>query len=96
MPNAVLRTAVRKQLGLTEGEALTKEKMLELTSLRVTREYNDRSTEITNLIGLEYATNLTALEIDNTVAGDRQQKYPQRPGSPHRLDKPNGVNPVKP
>ena len=69
MPNAVLRTAVRKQLGLAEAEALTKEKMLELTSLRVTRAYNDRSTEITNLSGLEHATNLTALEIDNTVVG---------------------------
>ena len=53
MPDANLRTAVRENLGLANGVALTQAKMLDLTSLHASR------ARIRNLTGLEHATNLT-------------------------------------
>ena len=55
MPDANLRTAVRENLGLANGVALTQAKMLDLTSLHAPR------AGISNLTGLEHATNLTSL-----------------------------------
>ena len=53
MLDANLRTAVRENLGLANGVALTQAKMLDLTSLHASR------ARIRNLTGLEHATNLT-------------------------------------
>ena len=55
MPDANLRAAVREDLGLANNEVLTQAKMLDLTSLHAPQE------QISNLTGLEYATNLTSL-----------------------------------
>ena len=55
MPDANLRTAVRENLGLANGVALTQAKMLDLTSLHASR------ARIRDLTGLEHATNLTSL-----------------------------------
>ena len=61
MPDATLRTAVRLRLGLAEDEALTQERMLELTTLKV--ESMDPTAVLSDLSGLEHATNLTRLDI---------------------------------
>ena len=55
MPDVNLRTAVREDLGLADNEALTQAKMADLTSLHAPR------AGISNLTGLEHATNLTSL-----------------------------------
>ena len=55
MPDANLRNAVREDLGLANDEALTQDKMLDLTSLHAPQE------GISDLTGLEHATNLTKL-----------------------------------
>ena len=55
MPDANLRDAVREDLGLASDEVLTQAKMLDLTSLHAPQE------QISNLTGLEHATNLTKL-----------------------------------
>ena len=55
MPDANLRAAVREDLGLAANETLTQAKMLDLTNLHAPQE------QISNLTGLEYATNLTKL-----------------------------------
>ena len=57
MPDANLRTAVREALNLNADDTLTTQKMLDLTALTAT----DKG--ITDITGLEYATNLTSLEI---------------------------------
>ena len=55
MPDANLRTAVREDLGLANDATFTQAKMLDLTSLHAPQ------AGISNLTGLEYATNLTSL-----------------------------------
>ena len=55
MPDANLRTAVRSALGIASGEAFSKVDLGTLTSFSAPR------SQITNLTGLEYATNLTSL-----------------------------------
>ena len=55
MPDANLRNAVREDLGFANDEALTQDKMLDLTSLHAPQE------GISDLTGLEHATNLTSL-----------------------------------
>ena len=57
MPDANLRTAVREDLGLADNETLTQAKMLDLTSLHAPQ------AGISNLTGLEHATNLTSLVL---------------------------------
>ena len=57
MPDANLRTAVRSALGLQASDALTQQKMTTLTSLTAS------SAQIANLTGLEYATNLSSLNL---------------------------------
>ena len=57
MPDANLRNAVREDLGLANDETLTQDKMLDLTSLHAPQ------AGISNLTGLEYATNLTSLVL---------------------------------
>ena len=56
--DAELRQAVRDRLGIKDDEALSKTQMTQLTELRV------HDTDIEALTGLEYATNLTALDLD--------------------------------
>ena len=55
MPDANLRTEVRAELELADNEELTKASMLNLTSLQASQ------SEISDLTGLEFATNLTTL-----------------------------------
>ena len=55
MPDANLRTAVRSALGIASDEAFSKADLGTLTSFSAPR------SQITNLTGLEYATNLTSL-----------------------------------
>ncbi len=63
IPDANLRSAVRNKLGLAVDEALTKTKMLELAFLSA------RNSEIADLTGLEHATNLTSLWLnDNSIS----------------------------
>lgn len=57
MPDANLRTAVRKSLTLADGEALTQAKMLDLTELKAA------GRGISNLTGLEHATNVTTVRL---------------------------------
>ena len=63
IPDANLRSAVRDKLGLADDEALTKTKMLELTTLYAPRR------QIENLTGLEYATNLDMLLLKDNDLG---------------------------
>ena len=58
MPDANLRTRVRVALGLPESEALTQEAMTRLTNLT---SLIGNSLEISNLVGLEHATQLQTL-----------------------------------
>ena len=60
MPDAVLWTVVRGELGLLPGVPLTKEKMLRLERIEVN--YNDTL----NLTGLEFATNLRTLNLNGS------------------------------
>ena len=64
IPDANLRNAVRTALMLNADEPLTQQKMLNLTTLSASQQ------EITDLTGLEYATNLKAL----LIAGNRIRK----------------------
>ena len=57
MPDENLRTAVRTSLGLADNEDLTQAKMLDLTELKAA------SRGISNLTGLEHATNVTIVRL---------------------------------
>ena len=61
MPDANLRTAVRSALSLGNNDALTQAGMADLTRLTA------RNKKISNLTGLEYATNLTKLDLGNNT-----------------------------
>ena len=61
MPDPPLRTAIREKLGLSDGEFLTQTKILELTELEVSDQ------DIYTTEGLEYATNLTSLDLSGTA-----------------------------
>ena len=58
IPDANLREAIRDALGLPPGAAITSDAMLKLTELLTWG-------SVTDLTGLEYATNLTGLNLDN-------------------------------
>ena len=63
MPDANLRAAVKSALGLAEGDTLTQQKMLRLTTLIAYR------SGITDLTGLEHATGLTELKLlENNIS----------------------------
>ena len=57
MSDANLRDAVRSELNIANGETLTQADMLDLTQLTA------RNASISNLTGLEHATNLTKLDL---------------------------------
>ena len=57
MPDSALRQAIREELKLPADEPLTKEKMLQLTRLHAVEK------GIVNIQGLEFAMNLTALDL---------------------------------
>ena len=62
MPDANLRAAVRSALNLGNNDALTQAGMASLTRLTA------RNAQISNLTGLEHATNLEKLDLrDNTI-----------------------------
>ena len=63
--DANLREQVRATLGLPEGHTLTQEKMEGLIRLDVSN-----AGEIKDLIGLEYATQLTELRLSSSVIND--------------------------
>ena len=65
MPDANLRAAVRTALGLDEDEALTQRRLQELTRLE-----ESWYSEIRNLAGLEYATNLNSLNLNGNHISD--------------------------
>ena len=58
IPDANLAEAIREALGLPSGAAITSDAMLKLTELLTWG-------SVTDLTGLEYATNLTGLNLDN-------------------------------
>ena len=63
MPDANLRTAVRSALSLGNNDTLTQAGMANLTTLTA------RNAQISNLTGLEHATNLQKLDLrDNTIS----------------------------
>ena len=63
MPDANLRTAVRSALNLNNNDTLTQAGMANLTGLTA------RNAQISNLTGLEHATNLQKLDLrDNTIS----------------------------
>ena len=64
MPDANLRNAVRAALHLNANESLTQQKLLNLNVLKASR------LGITDLTGLEYATNLTHLYIGGNLISD--------------------------
>ena len=68
MPDANLRAAVRSALGIQTGRALTQGAMTDLTTL-IARGTSS-SNEISDLSGLEYATNLTRLFLSSNPISD--------------------------
>lgn len=69
IPDANLASAVRKQLGLDTSEAITKEAMSGLYTLKA----NGTSvvaTKITDLAGIEHATNLRYLDLSDNAITD--------------------------
>ncbi len=64
IPATNLRAKIRDALGKTSGEDITRENMLTLTRLDAQGSY------ITDLTGLERATNLTELFLNNTYISD--------------------------
>ena len=64
IPDAALWTAVRGELGLLPGVPLTKEKMQELTYL------DAQNRGVTDITGLEFATNLRELHIGRNPITD--------------------------
>ena len=64
IPDANLRAAVRSALGLTEGDTLTQQKMMRLTTLNAT------SKQISDLTGLAYATNLWKVDLQSNQISD--------------------------
>ena len=64
VPDPKLRQAIRETLSLPDREPLTQFQMLRLTSLRVV------SQELSDLTGLQYATNLEELWIDTGMISD--------------------------
>ena len=65
IPDANLRTAVREALGLAEGTPITEQKM---KSLKLRTIFNRRG--ITDLTGLEYATNVRDLHLYSNQISD--------------------------
>ena len=59
-----LAAAIREELGLEEGEPLSVEAMQQLTELSASER------EISDLTGLQHATNLTELELDENNISD--------------------------
>ena len=72
MPDDALRNAVRNALGLEDDEVLTKVKMLELTRLYYSVNIQNQMIKgrINNLTGVEYATNLTSLDLYGNSISD--------------------------
>ena len=64
IPDANLRTAIESALGIAPGGTITAEAMATLTTLEA------RDGGISNLTGLEYATNLTVLGLDDNNISD--------------------------
>ncbi len=64
MPDVVLRTIVRGDLGLLPGMSLTKEKMLQLQVLEASEK------GISDISGLEFATNLRELDLSRNSITD--------------------------
>ncbi len=64
MPDANLRVKVRTALGLQEGDALTQETLQGLTRLSAI------GSEITDITGLEYATQLQSLDLSENQISD--------------------------
>ena len=64
IPDENLRAAVRSALGLAEGDTLTQQKMAELTKLDAI------GNQITDLTGLEYATQLRELNLGSNQVTD--------------------------
>ena len=64
IPDPNLRTAIEAELGKTSGAPITADEMATLTRL----EANEAS--ISDLTGLEHATNLTVLKFDNNSISD--------------------------
>ena len=69
IPDDVLRKEVRLQLQLSENSEITCSDLLRLTKFR----YEDIDVFITNLEGLQYAVNLTSLEIGGGFLTDISQ-----------------------
>ena len=64
IPDANLRAAVEKALGVTSGIPITADEMATLTRLEASK------ADISDLTGLEYATNLTVLNFDLNLVSD--------------------------
>ena len=64
IPDPNLRSAIEAELGKTSGDTITVADMKTLTELFA------RNANITNLTGLEYATNLTGLALWNNAISD--------------------------
>ena len=65
MPDANLRAAVRAALGLAPGDVLTQQAMQGLTKLDASLPWNaPASVKVSDLTGIEHATQLTYLDLD--------------------------------
>ena len=64
IPDTNLRTAVREVLDLADGDRLTKAAMRDLTELSVS------GSGVSDLTGLEFATNLEVLKLNNNRVSD--------------------------
>ena len=64
MPDTNLRNGVRRALGFVSGDVLTKRKILDLT------EFNAVNLDISDLSGLEFATNLVELNLNGNSISD--------------------------
>lgn len=72
IPDAILAAAIGKRLGLAPGSPITQLDMLGLKILYFSGDFPNRNPEkeITNLTGLEHATNLEYLELPFNQIGD--------------------------
>lgn len=70
IPDANLASAIRKALNLTPDTPITQWDMLNLVGLDSHGKFDASSQQITDIRGIEYATNLTSLDLSNNLIQD--------------------------
>jgi len=86
IPDADLRAAIETALGKASGAPITQEEMASLTRLEASNK------EISDLTGLEFATNLTRLDLGAQVVHRREVKYYRVDGGSYWSERDDGDN----